>query len=1011
MNPKRRASACDRRSPDVYSTSSAASSTKNTNSTSQHHHASQAATTLHGARPRFDLQDCLREMNSVMRVLDNAQLDPQMRLDELNSILNGGTGGVADNCGETLTPLSMSATRELDTLLRNQQSLLRQIADSRSQLTALEYQYQQAGGGLQTNGCGLRSAVPLKVGRGGAQEMNAAVRVSNDANALVERLRAQVQETAEEYRRAQGALENVRLTQRTAAAASRAPMDSYGELEEEDVFERADPEGDAPVSDDNKIGNMQSSNLRFTRRLVPHGAPISTPYTSAVTPFEFPDTPEHSDIEDKVRKLNETKQQIDALRGMISKLEGRGGPVPSRTTPRPVPVYGTPTVGIPTSFSQPTVNPAQQRRRQQLHEINRSPQNIETLIQREVTQQNQTPLHTNAGTGTSNSTTASGSAPLPGQVACRAGASSLSQLHQSATKRNLSVSCDQNQNNALRTGVRPRFNSCNNIVQPPEVHTSHELHGAWVEGYNYQYNHLMLDVPPGYTQQGSQPRSLTEAATWGGSSTQDNSDNGEVASDDCTDSEMERLAGGGAVGGDTLADLDPAAAAAATGPRILRGAQPKVREEPAGAVGINGNGNACDHCGHLGTYTQMLTLSLVQANEVINGQQREIERLRAALMRPPVNDVVGFSSRLCPLNNQVTPGLRANNYVDNLKSLSTLNLLNQSTGVGLANTPMVPMMERRPAPSAPPGERNDLGREEDRRRRPNKNSMNNQVNFCSSSSNNNSRYSSNPELNNREIDPMVTAGTSGASNAGIVNGGKVSLAQLSRERLEMQPALDAATAFLTTRAGELCTPDVLIQTCRCLLDQLTPAGVSHKHILRVLQPILGQFLARPVEPSQIVETLSSILQRELTQIAKSGNASPPERTLGAGVSSILDRSTAGNDQNEDTEGASGGDVEGGEEMIEADRGTDDIPPEIPPPPGVVLGPSDREQAGSGASGISIPSLDHVPTREVVQPIQQASGVNSFSVVPPVCAVSSASDAAETAASTTQDINTELGGDN
>lgn len=91
--------------------------------------------------------------------------------------------------------------------------------------------------------------------------------------------------------------------------------------------------------------------------------------------------------------------------------------------------------------------------------------------------------------------------------------------------------------------------------------------------------------------------------------------------------------------------------------------------------------------------------------------------------------------------------------------------------------------------------------------------------------------------------------------------------------------------------------------------------------------------------------------------------------LGGGVSSILDRSTAGNDQNEDTEGASGGDVEGGEEMIEADRGTDDIPPEIPPPPGVVLGPSDREQAGSGASGISIPSLDHVPTREVVQPIQ------------------------------------------
>lgn len=57
-----------------------------------------------------------------------------MRLDELNSILNGGTGSVADNCGETLTPLSMSATRELDTLLRNQQSLLRQIADSRSQV-------------------------------------------------------------------------------------------------------------------------------------------------------------------------------------------------------------------------------------------------------------------------------------------------------------------------------------------------------------------------------------------------------------------------------------------------------------------------------------------------------------------------------------------------------------------------------------------------------------------------------------------------------------------------------------------------------------------------------------------------------------------------------------------------------------------------------------------------------------------------------------------------------------
>lgn len=71
-------------------------------------------------------------------------------------------------------------------------SLLRVFVLCSWKLTALEYQYQQAGGGLQTNGCGLRSAVPLKVGRGGAQEMNAAVRVSNDANALVERLRAQV---------------------------------------------------------------------------------------------------------------------------------------------------------------------------------------------------------------------------------------------------------------------------------------------------------------------------------------------------------------------------------------------------------------------------------------------------------------------------------------------------------------------------------------------------------------------------------------------------------------------------------------------------------------------------------------------------------------------------------------------------------------------------------------------------------------------------------------------------
>ena len=64
MNPKRRDSNCERRSPDVYSTSSAASSTKNTNS-----HRTQVP------RPwRMDLQDCLREMNSVMRVLDNSQV-------------------------------------------------------------------------------------------------------------------------------------------------------------------------------------------------------------------------------------------------------------------------------------------------------------------------------------------------------------------------------------------------------------------------------------------------------------------------------------------------------------------------------------------------------------------------------------------------------------------------------------------------------------------------------------------------------------------------------------------------------------------------------------------------------------------------------------------------------------------------------------------------------------------------------------------------------------------------
>ena len=65
MNPKRRDSNCERRSPDVYSTSSAASSTKNTNSNR----------TQTAPRPwRMDLQDCLREMNSVMRVLDNNQV-------------------------------------------------------------------------------------------------------------------------------------------------------------------------------------------------------------------------------------------------------------------------------------------------------------------------------------------------------------------------------------------------------------------------------------------------------------------------------------------------------------------------------------------------------------------------------------------------------------------------------------------------------------------------------------------------------------------------------------------------------------------------------------------------------------------------------------------------------------------------------------------------------------------------------------------------------------------------
>ena len=69
------------------------------------------------------------------------------------------------------------------------------------------------------------------------------MRVSQDANALVERLKAQVEQTAEEYRRLQDALEGARVTQNE--------MTPY-EMEE-DVFERGDPEGDAPVSDDNKM--------------------------------------------------------------------------------------------------------------------------------------------------------------------------------------------------------------------------------------------------------------------------------------------------------------------------------------------------------------------------------------------------------------------------------------------------------------------------------------------------------------------------------------------------------------------------------------------------------------------------------------------------------------------------------------------------------------------------------------------------------------------------------------
>ncbi|OQR74967.1 hypothetical protein BIW11_00863 [Tropilaelaps mercedesae] len=951
MNPKRKDSTCDRRSPDVYSTSSAASSTKNTNSASQHHHVAQSGATR-GARPRLNLQDSLREMNSVMRALDHAQLDSQGRLDELNGVLEGSPNNSVEPAEEAL-----------ETLLRNQQSLLRQLADSRSQLSALEYQYQVAGN-IQPSGCGLR--VPSsKVGRGASQEVNAAVRVSQGANALVEHLRAQVQETAEEYRRAQGALEGVRLGQRTAATAG-LPIDAYGEPEVEEVFERADPEGDAPVSDDNKIGNMQSSNARFARRLMPHGAPMSAPYTSTVTSFEFPETPEQSDIEDKIRKLNETKQQIDALRGIISKLKGgHGCPIPSRATPRPVPIYGTPPTPAPPI--QPASNTAQQRRRQQLQDITRSLQKIETLIQREVTQ-TQSQLDV-APVGKS--------ASVPGPSLQVPSDDLLSPLGQSHQRRNLSVSCDPNHSNPQRTGVRPRFNSCNNVAPPPEhtLQTPQQL--AWGDAYSYPYGQPLLDVPPAYVQRGSQPRSLTEVATWGGSSTQDNSDNGEVGSDDCTDSEMERLAG--AVGVDPLTELDPTMASLVAG--MVRSARPKVREEPAGGVGPTGGVGTCEHCSHLATYTQMLTLSLVQANEVINGQQREIERLRGALMRPPASEAAAHISGVCPLNNQVTPGLRANNYVDNLKSLSTLNLLNQTAGVGLSGAPMATPLERRAAPAAATGERNDLGRDDERRRRPNKNSMNNQVNFCSSSSNNNSRYSSNPELNHRDGDLLATSGAiSGASCA--VNGGKVSLAQLSRERLEMQPALDAATAFLSTRAGELCTPDVLIQTCRCLLDQLTPAGVSHKHILRVLQPTLGQFLARPVEPNQIMETLTGVLQRELVQLAKSGTATPPERAFGAGVSGISDRSTAGNEQTEDAEGASGGDVEGGEEMTEADRGADDVPPEALPSPLAVATESDREHpVGSTASGNSCPSLDHVPTRETAEPTQAGCAASSATISP------------------------------
>lgn len=61
------------------------------------------------------------------------QLDTQNRVDELCSILDGGPMGLSLST-QSLASSSSAISPEMEILLRNQQTLLKQIADSKSQV-------------------------------------------------------------------------------------------------------------------------------------------------------------------------------------------------------------------------------------------------------------------------------------------------------------------------------------------------------------------------------------------------------------------------------------------------------------------------------------------------------------------------------------------------------------------------------------------------------------------------------------------------------------------------------------------------------------------------------------------------------------------------------------------------------------------------------------------------------------------------------------------------------------